>query len=302
MDLRRLQHLVALADTGHFGRAAERVHLSQPAFSRSIRAAEAELGMQLFDRGSTEATCTTAGRFVVERARRLLTENNRFARDLHLYRNHEIGELSVGLGQFTASQLLPTLLADLREHYPRVRVRVLVQSPSYFVAPLHREELDFFVGDARFAHRDDTLEVKEIGTIPGGFYVRRGHPLLARKPLRVADLAAHGLATGKLPALVQKGLMHLMGLREGDELPVAVECDDVLSLKAIALATDMVMIGTPALVAPELAGGTLVGLDFEDLPEPVSHFAIVSLRGRTFSPVATYAARFLERLMRAGPV
>ena len=58
MDLRRLNHLVALADTRNFSRAATQCHLSQPAFSRSVQAAEEELGLQLFDRNALEVTCT----------------------------------------------------------------------------------------------------------------------------------------------------------------------------------------------------------------------------------------------------
>ena len=67
MVIKRLKHLVALADERNFSRAAERVHLSQPAFSRSVQSAEAELGLQLFDRGSLEVSCTSAGNFVIER-------------------------------------------------------------------------------------------------------------------------------------------------------------------------------------------------------------------------------------------
>ena len=57
MDLKRMGHVVALADARHFGRAAEQCHLSQPAFSRSILAAEDELGLLLFNRGTAEVTC-----------------------------------------------------------------------------------------------------------------------------------------------------------------------------------------------------------------------------------------------------
>src|SRR3982751_2666566 len=96
MDLKRLGHLVALADDGNFSRAAERVHLSQPAFSRSIQAAEAELGVKLFDRGTTDVATTHAGKFVVERARRVLKESRRFERDVLLYRKGMIGRLCIG--------------------------------------------------------------------------------------------------------------------------------------------------------------------------------------------------------------
>ena len=61
MDLRRLNHVVALADTLHFARAAEQVHLSQPAFSRSIQALEYDLFLRLFDRDTGDVRPTTSG-------------------------------------------------------------------------------------------------------------------------------------------------------------------------------------------------------------------------------------------------
>ena len=82
MDLKRLKHLVTLADTRNFGRAALQCHLSQSAFSRSVQAAEEELGLLLFDRGSLEVTCTQAGALVVERARTLLFESHCLERDV----------------------------------------------------------------------------------------------------------------------------------------------------------------------------------------------------------------------------
>jgi DNA-binding transcriptional LysR family regulator len=296
MDLRRYAHLVALADEHNFRKAAARVHLSQPALSRSVQAAEAELGLILFARAGSGVRCTPAGSFVVERARRLLQESDRLQRDVISFRDHEIGELALGFGQFTAARLLPPLLAHMRSRYPRVRVRVQVQSPGYLLDPVRRQELDFFVGDARFAEGDDAFEVKPIGTVAGGFYVRKGHPLLSRKPLRMVDLAAFGLATGRLPESVQAALLHLMGLNESDELPIAVECDDILSLKAIIMASDTVMVGTPALVEQEVASGELWRLKPTDLPPAQSRLAIVSLRGRTLSPLAEYATTFVEHL------
>ena len=91
MDLRRLKHLVTLADARNFGRAALLCHVSQSAFSRSVQAAEEELGLKLFDRGTLEVTCTDAGAFVVERARKLLFENHCLERDVSLYRERLMG-------------------------------------------------------------------------------------------------------------------------------------------------------------------------------------------------------------------
>ncbi|NYH22367.1 LysR family transcriptional regulator [Paraburkholderia bryophila] len=93
MSVRRLNHVVALAEEGSFARAAERVHLSQPALSRSIQAIEDELGLRLFDRAARGVAVTQAGKTIVERARRVLFEANCLVRDAELLKTHEIGEV-----------------------------------------------------------------------------------------------------------------------------------------------------------------------------------------------------------------
>ena len=98
MNLRRLSHVVGLADTLHFARAAEVAHLSQPAFSRSIQAIESELGIRLFDRDVGDVRPTPAGEFVIERARKLLFEARCLQRDVDLYRDSQLGDTAFGVG------------------------------------------------------------------------------------------------------------------------------------------------------------------------------------------------------------
>ena len=80
MDLKRWAH--AVAERRSFARAAEQIHLSQPALTRSIQAAEAELGLRLFDRGRQEVVPTPAGEFVVARARQLVFNSRCLERDV----------------------------------------------------------------------------------------------------------------------------------------------------------------------------------------------------------------------------
>lgn len=84
MDLRRLSHFIALVEEGRFAPAAERVHLSQAAFSRSIQALEERVGMQLVDRGPHGITLTQAGDVVLRRARELVFDSSCMMRDLAL--------------------------------------------------------------------------------------------------------------------------------------------------------------------------------------------------------------------------
>src|SRR3954465_14350498 len=96
MDLKRWAHIVAVGDRRSFIRAAEQVHLSQPALTRSIQAAEAELGLQLFHRGTQEGVPTPAGEFVVRRARQLVFNSRCLERDVELYRSRKLGDTAFG--------------------------------------------------------------------------------------------------------------------------------------------------------------------------------------------------------------
>ena len=293
MNIRRLQHLVALADEGNFRRAAERVHLSQPAFSRSIQAAESELGLKLFDRGSQEAKPTPAGAFVVERARSLLQQTRNLERDVSLYRDRAIGDLVFGSGPFPSASLVPELIADLRRHYPAVGVCVHVNNPHHLLNYVRREEHEFFVANTVDVPRDGAFHIQRIGTIPGGLYVRHGHPLLARRHVVLADVLAYGIATGRLPPDTTARLLKVVGQPPDAKLPIAVECDDTYLLRRVALDSDTVIISSADLLAEDIKRKEIHEVLPRDLPQQVSHLGIVTLAGRTPSPVAAYAMRFL---------
>ncbi|MBI2771633.1 MAG: LysR family transcriptional regulator [Burkholderiales bacterium] len=300
MDLRRLAHLVALADERNFGRAAERVHVTQPAFSRSVQAAEAELKMRLFDRGPLEVTCTAAGAFVVEKARRLLFDNRCLQRDIDLFRERQIGNVAFGVGPFPAATLLEPLLLEMRSRFPGIQARVEVNNWKYLAEHLRAEELDFFVADIRDVPRDGDLAVASIGQQLGRFYVRSGHPLLERKSVKARDMAEFGLASVRLPDAIKTLIRQLFEMPAGSPLPVALECDDLHLLKRIALGSDTVLASTDVAVREELRTGQLHALTVRGLPPLFNEMGIVSLRGRSHSPVASFAVQFLAGIAKAG--
>jgi DNA-binding transcriptional LysR family regulator len=299
MEFKKLEHIVALADAGSFVRAAEAVHLSQPAFSRSIQAAEAELGMRLFGRGGgSELKCTPSGAFVVERARRVLQEGRRMERDVTLFRQGMIGSISMGVGPFIAASILPALLTELHRRYPAVTVSVQVDNPMHLLDGVRREQHDFSVGDTREVPPDGGFLVRSIGRKRGRFYVRSGHPLLLQSSIRLADLAPCGIVSGRLPQAIRAALAKAMGIADSDSLPVVVECDDTHVLRQVALATDTAMIGNDDILAADLAAGRMVVLEVLDFPPAYSDLGIVSLQGRSHSPLAQVAINLLAAMAR----
>lgn len=299
MDLKRMKHLLALADERNFARAAERVHLSQPAFSRSIQAAEAELEIRLFDRGSMEITPTPAGAFVIERARKLLFESRCMERDIGLYRKNQIGDLAFGVGPFPAATLLPTLMPELRQQFNGVRLRVEVNNWVYLAEHLRNEELDFFVSDTRDLPPAPDLEVSLLARQFGGFYVRAGHSLLKKKTAHASDLMLFGIATVRLPQIIRAAMTKILSLEDGTLLPIALECDDVLTLKRTALGSDTVLAIVHAAVVDEVIAGDLHPLILPEIPALYSEMGIVSLRGRSHSPVALFVIERLRALANA---
>ncbi len=109
-DLRQLRHFVALAEHGHFARAAEAVNLSQPALSRSIQALESQLGCPLLDRHSRGFSLTAHGRLVLEHARRLLAGSRALSNAVSKLGNLQSGELRLGAGPYPAARLVPRAL------------------------------------------------------------------------------------------------------------------------------------------------------------------------------------------------
>jgi DNA-binding transcriptional LysR family regulator len=297
MDLKRMGHLVALADTRHFGRAAERCHLSQPAFSRSVLAAEQALGLQLFNRGTLEITCTDAGAFVVERARRLLFESRCLERDLAMYRERQIGDIAFGVGPYPAATLLLPLLCELRTNYPGINTRVEVNNTEYLKEHLRNESLDFFVADMRSLLPDADLLMTPLGDLRAAFYVGAGHPLCGTT-VPLASLLPYGLASVHVPEAVLIALGQVAGLPQGAHLPLALTCDDMQVLKGVAMATHTVIACPVAGIGEEVDSGLLVQLHLTDLPPVFAQMGVVSLRGRSFSVMAEFAVGFMGSLAK----
>ena len=295
MDLKRLHHLVVLADLKNFCRAAEKCHLSQSAFSRSVQAAEEELGLQLFDRGPLEVRCTDAGEFVVARARKLVFESRCLDRDVSLYRERLIGDLALGVGPYPAATMIPSLLTDLRTRFAGVKVRVEVNNASYLAEHLRAEEPDFYIADRRNIDATSDFDVTLIGRLSGGFYVRSGHPLLSSPTVNGPDLMPYGLASVRVPEVILRLLAPVMGFPDGTLLPLALECDDLNLLKTVAMNTDTVLACADTATTQEVETAKLFRLVVAGLPPMFSDMGVVSLKGRSFSPMAQFAVDFLMR-------
>ena len=133
MNLRDLKYLVALADTRHFGKAAERCFVSQPTLSAQIKKLEDYLGVPLVERQPRNVALTAAGEEVVERARRVIRDTDDIVDLAHLSRDPLAGKLRIGLIPTIGPYLLPHVMLKLRKAFANVRspVSAIVRSVAW---------------------------------------------------------------------------------------------------------------------------------------------------------------------------
>ncbi|MDB5723448.1 MAG: hypothetical protein JWQ16_202 [Novosphingobium sp.] len=276
MEFAKLRHIVAVADTGSFSRAAEELNLTQPALSRSVAAFEVYHGVQLFDRGRSGVTPTAGGKMVVEQARAILSATGDLERSLCLYSKGEAGRIEFGLGPLLASLLLPTLSRALLRSHPSLQLFTLTKPADQLLVDLMNDNIEMIFGNSWHVSQLPNVINEPIGTLKLAMIVRSDHELAGRADLSMHDLLGFPVASAvELPS---GGLAGSGG---------AFICDNFHILRETVLGTDCVWLSTPAFVADELREGRMAVLDIIDLWPAQADICMVFRQGRTRSPIAS---------------
>ena len=185
MDLRLLRYFVAVAEERHFGRAAARLHMSQPPLSRAVRALEADLGATLLDRSPAGVRLTEAGAVLLDEARALLERSERARTRVAAVGGSRV--LTVGVLADSADHLGASLAASFRRDQPDVQVRVREFDLCEPSAGLRSGLVDVAITRGPF---DETgIATCVLGEDPIGVVLVRDDPLAGRAAVRLEDLA-----------------------------------------------------------------------------------------------------------------
>ncbi|MEW1636059.1 LysR substrate-binding domain-containing protein [Streptomyces sp. NPDC093801] len=185
MELRTLRYFVAVAEELHFGRAAARLHMSQPPLSRAIRRLEADVGAVLLDRSAAGVALTPAGAALLDEARTLLERVER-AR-VRVAAAAGAGTLTVGMMTDHADPGAHRLAAAYRRRHPGVEVRVRETDLADPTCGLRAGLVDVALTRGPFGQ--DGLTVRELRADPVGAVLRADDPLADRDRLELADLS-----------------------------------------------------------------------------------------------------------------
>lgn len=173
MTLTELRYIVAVAQEKHFGRAAQRCHVSQPTLSIAIKKLEEELALSLFDRSSNEVITTEAGERIVAQARRVLEEADMIKQLANEEQNELEGSVKLGLIFTVAPYLLPKLILSLRNIAPKMPLMLEENYTHVLTEMLKRGELDAIVVAEPF--HEPRVVTEPLYDEPFFVIVPRGH-------------------------------------------------------------------------------------------------------------------------------
>lgn len=186
ISLRQLRSFAALARTGSFTRAAQALHLSQPALTVQIRALEEQLGVRLFDRNTRQVRLTPIGRELVPAFDRLLRDIDSVADNARELAAGIRGVVHVAALPSISSTLLPVAIARLNQTHPGIQVRLRDTLAQRVLAAVRFEEADYGIGAFEAIDRD--MQFERILTDRLEAVFAAGHPLTRKRQVEIADL------------------------------------------------------------------------------------------------------------------
>jgi DNA-binding transcriptional LysR family regulator len=191
LDPRLLRPFVVLAEELHFGRAAQRLHVTQPALSQQVKRLEGQLGVELFARTRASVKLTEAGETILDPARAAVSAAAEAASVAAELAGAERGRLRIGISPGT-HELAQRVLAELRERRPRLMLEAKQDNSGVLCADVAAGRLDLAIA---FEPEEVTGTVcEEISREPAVVAVAAGDPLAGRKRVALAELAENRFA------------------------------------------------------------------------------------------------------------
>jgi len=234
MELRQLRAFVAVATTRHFGNAAKRLHLTQPALTQRIQALEHELGVQLLERSSREVSLTPAGKVLLRHAQELVQEEDAALRDLKDYSSGVMGRVRFAYQAAGDVSLAGSIIAAYRRRFPRVELETSAASSGTNLQRLIEHATDASLALMPLA-RPEGIDARRIRLEEIILVMRPEHELARLDRIPVASLRGEPLAMP--PSAVNPDLVAALAQwlvrRTGSDLNVVSEDPTDLALETV---------------------------------------------------------------------
>lgn len=247
MNLRDLQYLVAVAETRHFGRAAQRCFVSQPTLSGQIKKLEQSLGVVIFERTRRSVDITPAGEAILDHARLILEQADAIQQLARSFQDPVAGSLRLGAIPTISPYLMPLILKPLQEDYPQMRLVLSEEKTDVLLSRLSNHEVDA----ALLATDHPETDFKSISLFKEPFWLAfsRNHAFYTQDEITQQDLDNTELLLLSEGHCLARQVMDVCHLKERDHH------GDMANLRAASLETllQLVSAGYGSTLVPALA-------------------------------------------------
>lgn len=235
MNLRDLKYVIAVGDTHHFGRAAERCFVSQPTLSGQIKKLEEELGVVIFERTKRSVEVTPIGEEIIAHARRLMEQADAIEQVSRAHRDPLAGPLRVGAILTLSPYLMPLILRPLKKRYPQLKLVLSEEITDTLIHRLRNHEIDAALVATPVDEPD--LEVMPLFDEPFWLAHPRDHALYAKDDITREDLEELDLLLLADGHCLAKQAMEVCGLSSRDQR------GEMSDLRAASLETLLQLVG-----------------------------------------------------------
>jgi DNA-binding transcriptional LysR family regulator len=277
ISLRQLRAFLAVARQQHFRRAAESLHLSQPAVSRYIAELETELGIRLFDRTTREVVPTDAGRYLESAIGRVLDELEGVLSHVHSESERKRGKVHVASVPALSAGLMPRCIADCTARYPELTIQLHDQAQTLVLDSVRGGEVDF--GVAIDPPTTGEFDIEPLLRDPFVLVCRPDHPLARLDKVPWRKLQGQPLILLDYSSGSRRLIDHAFASR-GIEPNVVQQTGHTLT------AFRMVEAGLGISVSPALAPPPSTLVTRQMTPQESREVVLIKRRQRSLSPLA----------------
>ncbi|NIY69262.1 LysR substrate-binding domain-containing protein [Streptomyces malaysiensis] len=293
MEIRQLRYFLAVAEECHFGRAAVRLHIAQPALSQQIKQLEGELGLALFTRTTRHVELTEAGHQLADHARTVVAGEERARSHMHELAAGRAGRVSVGFIGTATYDVLPKVARTVKERLPGVTMDLHgeVLAPR-LVEGLLNDTYDLVV--VREAAPGEGIRITSLRTEPLVAVLPSHHPLAGRRRMALRDLADEPFVIHPSQARSSMYKRVLAACkRAGFEPSPLVEVSETATLVVFVAAGHGV-----ALVPQSVQSLSLEGVTYVPLADAEAVDLLLVCRMDRMSPATTRVAAVIEECVR----
>ncbi|MEL7296877.1 MAG: LysR family transcriptional regulator [Pseudomonadota bacterium] len=265
MDLRQLNHFVAVFERRNLSKAAEAIPLSQPALTRSMKTLEDQLGVELFERHARGATPTAAGERLYHHAKSILAECARAKRDAAQPIGQLSGSVSIGIGALFATRIFDEMIGAFCKKHPKVKVEVRQGYYEELVGLLDLGQIEVAFINLPLLSLPDSMEFEPLLELRTSVFAAASHPAAREAAPSMESLRDHLWATVDQPHATE--VLDSMFISEGVAAPQpAVKANSLTLIKSLVLSGDFVGLLPHHLFWDEIQSGEVVKLELASTP------------------------------------